>query len=238
MKFYAPLLLVFMFLLGLSSCYQEPDFTMEPRLIGFDGNGLGIRFVDVPNTIADSLIIRVKFEDGDGNLGVQDDEPDPFLREEYAFPRDDAGNYIYYDSRVDGEYDCTQFSYFNTVGRDTIRDTIRVIRNPYFYNFEVELYVKEDGVFEEYNLLEEDCRAPLGGRFFPLKDDFSNTKPLEGIIEHRFVSPGLVSKFRNDTLKISVRIRDRALNESNVVESCPFVLVGDRSIFVEPDCQN
>ncbi len=233
MKFYTTLLFSLLFLMGISSCYDEPDFPMEPRLLGFDGEN-GIRFVDVPNTIADSLIIRVSFQDGDGNLGLSSNEISPVLREQYIYITDNSGDFIVYDPQVHGEFNCADWKTPPTyIAQDTIRDTIRADINPYYYNFEVDLFVKESGVFEEYDLLIERCRARLGGRFPRFKEDFSNTKPLEGIIEYGFASPGLVNLFRNDTLKIAVRIIDRALNVSNTIESRAFVLSGEGDIFVE-----
>lgn len=233
MKFYTSLLFSFLITLGLVSCYDEPDFPMEPRLLGFDGEQ-GIRFVDVPNTIADSLIIRVSFQDGDGDLGVASNEVSPVLREQYIYITDNNGDLVTYDQERDGEFDCAQWKVPPTyIGQDTIRDTVRADINPYYYNFEVDLFVKRDGSFEEFDLLRERCRARLGGRFPPFKEDWSNTKPLEGVIQYGFASPGLVNLFRNDTLKIQVRIKDRSLNVSNTIESRAFVLKGEGNIFVE-----
>ena len=233
MKVYTSLLFSFLLLLGLVSCYEEPEFPMEPRLLRFDGVN-GIRFVDVPNTIADSLIIRVVFQDGNGDLGVASNEASPVLREQFIYITDGTGDFIVYDQQRDGDFDCSLWKLPPTfIGQDTIRDTVRVDRNPFYYNFEIDLFVKEEGSFQEYDLLAERCRAPLGGRFPPFKDDWSNTKPLEGVIEYGFASPGLVNLFRNDTLKIQVRIKDRSLNVSNTVESRAFVLRGEGDIFVE-----
>jgi len=233
MKFYTSLLFSFLIALGLVSCYDEPDFPMEPRLLGFDGEN-GINFVDVPNTIADSLIIRVAFEDGNGDLGVASNEVSPVLREQYIYVPGPSGDFIFYDQEEYGEFNCAEWKVPPTyIGQDTIRDTVRADINPFYYNFEVDLFVKRNGSFSEYDLLIEQCRPRLGGRFPPFKDDWSNTKPLEGVIEYGFASPGLVSQFRNDTLKIQVRIKDRSLNVSNTIESRAFILNGDESVFVE-----
>lgn len=233
MKYYTTLLSAFVFLLGLSSCYEEPDFALEPYLVGFDGEN-GIRFIDVPNTIADSLILRVEFQDGNGDLGLVSNEADPLLREPYFFLVDEGGNFIQYDPDIYGEFNCIDWKVPPTyIRQDTIRDTIQIEQNPYYYNFEVGLYVKEDGVFQEFDFLSELCRPRLGGRFTHLKEDFSNTKPLEGVIEYGIASPGLVNLFRNDTLKLTVKIRDRSLNESNIIESRPFILRGEGSIYVD-----
>lgn len=233
MKYYTSFLFLFIFLLGLSSCEEEPEFALEPYLVGFDGQN-GIRFVDAPNTVVDSLIIRVVFQDGDGNLGLYGNESDPLFRQE-AFPDlDQNGDYIRYDFNIHGPYDCTKFkSPPIYIGQDTILDTLQVKYNPYYYNFDVAFLIKDGGEFQEYDWRKERCSAPLGGRFSPLKEDFNNTKPLEGVIQYGFGSAAIKSFFRNDTVKMRVRIRDRALNESNEIESDPFVLVDEGIVYVE-----
>ncbi|MFP4088915.1 MAG: hypothetical protein ACLFUB_13370 [Cyclobacteriaceae bacterium] len=198
---------------------------MEPRLVGFDGEiGQGIRFVDVPNTQADSLIIRVRFEDGDGNLGVSSRESNPILSEPIFYPLDNQGNYIRFNAATD-VFDCRNWDPVTIIDGDTINDTIRIEFNPNFLNFEIDLYVKEESGYELFDFRAPPiCRQPLGGQFPPLKDNFENTKPLEGVIQYGFSSVALINLFRNDSLKIAVRIRDRALNVSNTIESEAFTL--------------
>lgn len=233
MKCYPSFLLAFTFLLGLNSCYDQPEFDLAPHLEGFDGDN-GIRFIDVPNTVVDSLIIRVRFQDGNGDLGLYSNESDSLLREEFFLDVDEIGEYIRYDATIHGAYDCTQFKEPPIyIGQDTIMDTLQVQYNPYYYNFDVNFLIKDGGVFQEYDWRSDRCTAPLGGRFSPLKEDFDNTKPLEGVIQYGFGSAGIKSFFRNDTVKMRVKIRDRALNESNEIESRAFVLVDEGVVYVE-----
>jgi hypothetical protein len=210
----------------VQGCSPEPEFDLSPRLLGFDGGiGQGIRFKDVPNTIVDSLIIRVAFQDGDGNLGLTDNEPSEILREPFFPVLDAQGNYILYDAALEPVYDCKRYTFVDILTPDQrIRDTIRVDFNPSHYNFDVELLVKDGTVFREYDFRQESCRQPLSGRFPPLKEDLSDKKPLAGVIQYSFASAGLLTSFRNDTLIISVQIRDRSLQESNKVFSDPFTL--------------
>ena len=211
-------------IMGVSSCFDEPDYSNVPFITGIDD----FYFVDVVSG-ADSLIIRVNFQDGDGDLGLSNNEIDPALALQFTFPPGPNGEkyYIFDGNNPDLiPFSCKDYQYFETIGQDTIRDTVRVNYNPYFYNFEVIWYTKVDGEYKVFDFRSELCRSPLAGRFPYLKDDFSNTKPLEGTIQ--FSIPSIVFKpqFRNDSLKFGVLIRDRAKNESNIIESAPFTLEG------------
>ncbi|MEM9670948.1 MAG: hypothetical protein AAF992_00035 [Bacteroidota bacterium] len=220
------LVIPFIALLGLSSCFEEPDYDLRPALISFDD----FYFVDPPGA-TDTLVIRVNFQDGDGNLGLTAREGSFF--DPFTIRRDINGDPIKFDPNDGNQppFNCTDFIFPQgnnpiIVGNDTITDTIWIEPNPLVRNFEVTLSRRvSDGVYEVVDFGDPSiCRAPLGGRFPPLKDDFSNTKPLEGTIQ--FSAPSLIFKplFRNDSLKIGVVIRDRTGLESNMLESAPFTL--------------
>ncbi|WP_207429999.1 hypothetical protein [Sabulibacter ruber] len=56
--------------LGLTSCYDEPDFPLTPNLTF---RGIEQRTLRNPQNIRyDSLILVVRFQDGDGNLGLSE----------------------------------------------------------------------------------------------------------------------------------------------------------------------
>ena len=210
-----------------TACYDAPEFDLSPRLIGFDGGmEQGIVFKDVPNTIMDSLSIRVKFQDGDGDLGLLENEPDELFNEPFFPVLDAEGEYIFYDADQEPELNCYEYAFVSYLDQEIIQDYIKVDFNPYYYNFDVELFVKDGDVFRTYDFRNERCQVPLSGRFPPLKDNFDDKKPLEGVIEYSFASAGLLNLFRNDTLLISVQIRDRSKNESNKIVSRPFTLRG------------
>ncbi len=225
MKLYRPFLYSLILTLALSSCYEEPNFPVEPRITGTPE----IIFIEDPSG-ADSLVVRISFEDGDGDLGLSGDELDPEFSQPYTILRGPNGEkYYYFDDQRD-EFNCEEFDIAGVYQGDTINDTVKVAYNKYYNNFEIKLFRKVDGNYEEFNFRKELCVAPLSGRFPYLKEDFSDTKPLEGIIEYRYRDNGsrLINLFRNDTLKIEVQIRDRAKHESNVTASESFTLRGQQ----------
>lgn len=224
-------LYILLFAVIFTSCYEEPEFPIEPRLVGFES----ITFKENPEG-PDTLQIRVMFEDGDGDLGLSgsgiDQEP-PY--NEMDLITDDQGNPIYFDANNPNlpPFDCED--YFPV--RDSSQvingqpfnagDTVRVSYNRFSRNLDIHLFIKEQEGYVEYDFRSQLCVPPLGGRFPRLKDDFSDDKPRKGVIQYDVVSPVLLTSFRNDTLKLQVQIRDRALHESNIIESEPFTLRGE-----------
>ncbi|MEQ9442873.1 MAG: hypothetical protein RIG62_27780 [Cyclobacteriaceae bacterium] len=215
----------FFIIMGLSACFDEPDYAAEPVITGIED----FYFVDVPSGF-DTLVVRVNFQDGDGNLGLTAREEEFFGQYKLPLPTDENGELIRYDPSQ-GPFNCNDYAFPAgnnplVINGDTITDTVRVERNPLVRNFELTIFTREEG--GEYQAVDfgdpSICRAPLGGRFPPLKDDFSNTKPLEGTIQ--FSAPSLVFRplFRNDSLKLGVVIRDRTGNESNMFITNSFAL--------------
>lgn len=51
-----------------------------------------------------------------------------------------------------------------------------------------------------------------------------NTGPLEGTLEYALTSVGLKATFGAKTLRLKIRIRDRAPNVSNEIQTEPFRL--------------
>ncbi|MDF9798006.1 hypothetical protein OKW21_003269 [Catalinimonas alkaloidigena] len=120
------------------------------------------------------------------------------------------------------------------MGQEVINDTIQVSFNPYYYYyFEVTVFRRDEGKFTAYDWRKERCTAPLGGRVSPLKEDLTNGKPLEGVLQYGFKPAEIQSFFRNDTVKLAVMIRDRALNESNSILSRAFTLQEEGVVYVE-----
>lgn len=218
------LLLSLVVILVFTGCYDEPDYPLTPRLTGID-----VYFKDMPS-LSDSLVIRVDFEDGDGDLGLYTDENQVFGPFEPQLDPS-TGEFLVYDSENPDPrlppYDCRTYLDFDPTPLDTVddRDTILVEYNEEYYNFSITLYQLIDGQYEEYDLRSPPlCSAPLGGRFIPLKDDFDNKKPLKGTIQYGTESALFSTLFINDTLKIDVAIRDRAGNMSNVISKEGFTL--------------
>lgn len=227
MKLSGHVLGLFLLGIGLSACIEEPEFSVIPAVTNIEE----IYFVDVDQGL-DSLVIKIAFEDGDGDLGLTSREED-FIRP-FNVIRDSEGNPVVYD-RFTSEipFNCCDYTWPSgldpiVVGTDSIFDTIRVERNPFVRNFDVTIFNRQsDGTYQAVDFCDpaiSGCRPPLGGRFPPLKDDFSNDKPRVGTITHFAQSFSFRPLFRNDSLKIGVVIRDRAGNESEMRISEPFVI--------------
>lgn len=165
-------------LLAVISCQKEPDYSVVPS-IEYDGidhetlrDELGSPF--------ESITFRVRFWDGDGNLGLSSERDHPDTLPPYAFLNPDG-----------------------TLNRFT-------------YNFFVTTYVKVGGVWIPHQL--PNPNFPHHGRFMRLSLD-NRIEPLEGILKYNLrLSPDFQLKVGSE-VRFRLSIADRALNESNSVET-------------------
>jgi len=225
MKVHISLLFIGMLTLCLGACYQAPEFAVVPNI--------ALESVDFKRGDGfDTLILRVKFQDGDGDLGLSGDEKDPpYHSFDYKYKQN--GEPCRFSDRFNTnecdelplEYDCINYNPPpNRVGEELINDTLFVIYNENQNNFFLEVMTKENGQFEIFDLTKPPYCTRLSGSFPRLKDDFSTERPLEGTIEFKSPSSAYFALFRNDTLKLRMYIKDRALHDSNIVESEAFTL--------------
>lgn len=218
MKYFRSLFFLATVSLMLTACLEAPEFGDPPQLTGIE-----VYFKEEARQL-DSLVVRVDFEDGDGDLGVSGRENDV---DDYI-PVFKDGSYIFFDENNSGlpPYNCRQYTDIDLNPTDGVfdYDTIRADYNEAYYNYSITLYRKINGQYEEYDfLLQDECSPPLGGRFPPLRDDFSVDRPLKGTLQ--WGSVGFYKlRFRNDTLRLDVTIRDRAGNVSNMVTKEDFTL--------------
>lgn len=244
MKQYIPLI----FIVGLAwGCNPPPDnFSNVPeisvervRFIPGEGSEFGT---------FDTLFIRVSFRDGDGDLGLAPDETAPpfnnfffydtlsqrFVSSE-AIKNEPAiaENLLTFKDRFSPRYDtlpdfsCKFYTFFTQIGQTEINDTLYSRINEDYYNFLADIEVKENGIFETYDFLDRLCQpTPTYGRFINLKEmnEFDNGRPLEGFINYRGPSAAYLQLFRNDTLRLRVRIKDRSGNTSKEDVSQEFTL--------------
>jgi len=100
-------------------------------------------------------------------------------------------------------------------------DYFYINENPYHYNFKVDFLIKNnDGSFTEFDFRKEFCET-YDGRFPTITD---NERALDGVINYSMVSSGFETTFSIKTLKLAVTIYDKALNESNTIETPEFTL--------------
>ncbi len=228
----------------LSSCTdksENPAYSEIPR-IGLED----ISFEPSDETEGgdyDVLKIKISYRDGDADLGLSyigEDTQYPY--QFFSVETDAAGNVIKFDQQRD-IYSCKSF--YIVYGRDSLLenylnlehgDTVKIDYNKYHKNFDVQLLVKEKNTLEYYDFMETNCGSSLGGRFprlgtLQLKQTtqlgaftiYPQT-PWNGTIAYTIESKAIEAFFKDKLLKIRVQIYDRALNESNIVESEPFTL--------------
>lgn len=102
-----------------------------------------------------------------------------------------------------------------------LTDTFYIQENPNHYNIEVDFFQKKPGDpkadadgFVELNWKADYCQS-FDGRFPVLSE---STTPLDGTLRYSMNSIGFKTIFNVGTLKLRIKIRDRALHESNPVE--------------------
>jgi hypothetical protein len=103
-----------------------------------------------------------------------------------------------------------------------IRDTFLIAVNPQHYNIEVDFFVKEGNDFVEYDWRKEFCTQSFDGRFPILSS--KNGTALDGTLKYTMNSIGFVAIFSVKTLKLRIRVRDRALHTSRWIETGEFTL--------------
>ena len=100
-------------------------------------------------------------------------------------------------------------------------DTFYYKKNPNYANIDVEFWVKEGSGYKLFDWEKEFCTISFNQRFPVLSD---KEGPLEGSLQYAMVTSGMKTLFSIKTLKLRIRIRDRDLNISNVIETPEFTL--------------
>lgn len=121
-------------------------------------------------------------------------------------------------SSVDSTYDIQDTVTLRSVMYAQIQEAVLYRPNPNHYNIEIKFWQLQNGEFVEYDWFEEYC-ITFDGRFTTSLDEVPtyDDRPIEGTIRYAMPSTSFLAIFGNTSLKISARIRDRALNVSNTV---------------------
>jgi hypothetical protein len=103
-----------------------------------------------------------------------------------------------------------------------IEEPLLYKKNIYHSNIEVEFFTLESTGWSEqpFDWFGIYC-VDFNGRFPVLGN---GTRPLEGTIRYTMGNPSFMEIFNVKTLKLRIKIRDRALHISNVIETNPFTL--------------
>jgi len=204
----------------VSACLQRPNFPDTPKIDASE-----FYFKQIKDLSLDSLVIKIKFEDGDGDLGLYSDEIYPPYQ--LLDVQIENGDTLRFGDPNTPPYNCIDYEIFRSeqsINGSLVvtADTVYVKRNIYHYNFLLYFLIKEDdGSFREFSpALERNCAPPYHGRYFIL-NTAGDVRPLEGELQYNLVS-GFRLLFRNEIIKLRIQIFDRALNESNIIETDEF----------------
>ena len=234
------LLFILVMLAGVYACEDAPNFSDTPK-IEFNN----VIFKDDPDAgDADSLIVIIDFEDGDGNLGLGESETQPPFNQKtyysnktgapFNFGSETLEDLLIFDNSrsIDslpdyaGDAIClywdTNPQLFLADGTQ-LDDTVYFQFNPRHNNLLIDFYVNEGDGFEKFEwTLRNDC-LPLISRF-PILNDDGGDRPLEGTIRYSIQSLGFKTFFKENLVKVRITLIDRAGHYSNTVESPPFRL--------------
>jgi hypothetical protein len=147
----------------------------------------------------------------------------------------DCLNYLYttinipesQSSVIDNSYNIVDTITRNGTKFFVVTDTFYVERNPNHYNFTVRFYQLVAGEWQEFDWRTiypyPRCGETWDGRFPYLTRD-GRKAPLEGNLTYGMQSTGFLPLFGSRKLKLRIRIKDRALNESEEIETPEFTL--------------
>ena len=219
----------------VSSCYEVPKFSKVPK-IGFES----IEFVKIgTNTDPDSLNIYLSFEDGDGDLGLDNSFTDKPFQEGNYFVDSNGDLITYAYTRFPGfedlpayeiPYSCINWKIVKELNGQTINDTLYYEPNPNYNNMFIDFLVKDKNTpnadFQLFDWVKDpipgQCSEPIILRFPILNDKGEN--PISGSLKYTYRGLRLPDVFGDKIMKLNIYIQDRALNKSNIVETPEFTL--------------
>lgn len=133
---------------------------------------------------------------------------------------------LFSETDIRRPYNCEQYEeveYFPSQTATTAKiDTFLVARNPNNQNIFVDFYRKVNGNYEFLDWANVFSSNGCGGNFnarFPIFDTDNLGKSLSGTLRYSMLSAGFGIVLKKDTFKLKVYIKDRALHDSNVIES-------------------
>ena len=229
-------LIIFSFLF---SCIEDTNVSKIPS-ISFES----LEFKKSDNNFnQDSLILNINFIDGDGNLGLSNDENNypyhPFnaiIDQEFNWVtlgstsvspplyvyEPDGSYYLYSNEDNRPSFNCENYI-IDTVNYTSKLDTFYIQKNENNKNIFVEFYKKENDDFKliDWKRIfdqEYGCGIDFDSRFPPLNVS-NSSQLLSGKLRYGMVSYGFEMILKNDLFKLKIHIKDRDLNMSNTIET-------------------
>ena len=244
MKCVAKLLVSLVIILMITSCFDPEEFPETPY-IEFES----ISYRDTETS--DSLILKFRFEDGDGNIGLNSNDIF-YPYHDYSLIADEQGNVQIFGSDalppyfsaaaipvfVDGnlvdfervgpweDFPASDFGQpYSCENYEIIElDTFMVKRNEFGKNLFLEFFTKSGGQYNkiDFNEIFENPDCELGD--FDGRIPWFDPNGKEGIITYSILSGPLRLAFLDDSVKIDFYVVDRELNRSNVASTPDFLL--------------
>lgn len=237
--------LAFISLALILSCNKRDDGVAIEPFIEFSD----LRFVDVPDgALADTLVLRFYFRDGDLDIGRGPSEIDePFHYRWYYKKSGEKITDAKFESSMSSVDELITFEYKRTLENDTlpaygcknwhkryseigIPDTLYSHINKDCFDLFVDYYVQTGaGPWTYFDFEELGCGATYNGRLPLISKSISKqvsgpflvqmTSPREGFFQYSMGSLGFKFFLGGKRLKLKVRITDRALHSSNEIET-------------------
>jgi hypothetical protein len=215
--------------LGLSATQIEPPYHDINYFLAKDGEIIPIeketrytdqpQFVRIPNGVTGKLVTSRTAEEP-AYASQLPSFNDPFSCTFFSYTS------VYVSEEDIGIFD-TSYNLDTVLRSDrfpdiyVLLDTFYYQRNPSYANIEVEFLVEQGGSYTVFDWEKEFCSISFNQRFPVLSE---NEGPLEGDLQYAMVSSGFKSIFSIKKMKLRIKIRDRNLNLSNVVETGEFTL--------------
>jgi hypothetical protein len=234
---------------GLNACFENPKYPVVPQIEILNNE---LYFGKSTSEGFDSIVVALRFKDGDGDIGLDDSFKDTVFSFEKLYflykPTEpntlryttfEKSNVNYQFKKNNPQFNLPEFTppfscsnwQVKRNASDQPLDTIYTKFNPDFYNVIIEYLIKQtDGTFKKYDVDEvffyPFCgdRTLGGGRIPNLSKNVGSPTPLDGKIVWSIKSFGFDALFSIKILKLRIYIKDRALHKSNIVESKEFTL--------------
>jgi len=140
-----------------------------------------------------------------------------------GFPDEEPKLFSETDTRQ--PFNCQQYEIlqYTLAGQSQVlTDTFFIQKNVNNKNIYVDFFRKVDGSYEfldwAYVFEREGCGFDFNSRF-PVFDSDNIGKSLSGTLRYAMVSEGFEITLKQDTFKLRIYIKDRALHDSNVIET-------------------
>ena len=219
----------FLLMAAINACFSPPNYPIVPQ-IEFDNICYGKS--TKPGGL-DSIVLSLKFKDGDGDLGLNDsyNQDTTFTLQRYYNYK---GALVTYKTKRQNPslglpdfvtpYNCTNWEVKRN-SANVVIDTVYTTFNSNYYNIFVDFYV--NGVrFDASNyFIYPNCSiAGYNGRFPVLSVDPSKKSALDGKINYSMFSSAFDALFSIKQLKLKITIQDRSLHKSNEITTPAFTL--------------